>query len=283
MVGGFALSALSSDAAGATGATPGAPLPLPSSDASAAVAGAKLGPISADPTAIPGPIRRSSPAEVEVALETRLVHAEIEPGVGYMYMTFGGQVPGPMIRVRQGDRVRLSLTNPPDGGGVIHNIDLHAVYGTGGGAEATTVAPGETKELLFQARYPGAFIYHCAMPNVDLHISSGMFGMIVVEPPEGLPEVAREFYVGQHEVYTDKATGEAGEHHVDFDRMAAEQPTYVLLQGEKYALTPQVRGAMQANVAVANAYVADITPADQRAKRFGMLGAMFGVSFEPRR
>ncbi len=228
-------------------ATPGAPVTAPGGGASPAIAGGTLGPISADPTAIPGPIDRTAPADIEVALEARQVEAEIEPGVKFMYMTFSGQVPGPMIRVRQGDRVHFSLTNKP-GGAFLHNIDFHAVYGTGGGNAATTVAPGETRHILFEARYPGAFIYHCAVPNLDLHISSGMFGMIVVEPPEGLPEVSREFYLGQHEVYTDKPAGEPGVHRIDFDKMAAEQPNYVLLQGEKHALTAQVRGAMQAKV-----------------------------------
>ncbi|MDY7083139.1 MAG: multicopper oxidase domain-containing protein, partial [Halobacteria archaeon] len=121
-------------------------------------------------------------------------------------------------RVRQGDTVNFTFKNLPDNA-MTHNVDLHAVYGTGGGNVATTANPGEENAMKFEAKYPGAFIYHCAVPNLDYHISSGMFGMIVVEPPEGLPEVDREFYLGQHEVYTNKPAGEKGKHSFDFDAM----------------------------------------------------------------
>jgi nitrite reductase (NO-forming) len=119
-----------------------------------------------------------------------------------------------------------------------HNVDFHACYGPGGGAGATQVAPGETERLRFQVRYPGFHIYHCAVANLDYHISAGMFGGILVEPEESLPEVDHEFYLGQHEVYTDGDTGEEGHHKFDFGAMAREQPTYVLMNGEKYAITP---------------------------------------------
>lgn len=203
--------------------------------------------VAADPLDLPAPIRRSAPMHHDITLETHEVTAEIEPGVTFSYMTFGGRIPGPMIRVRQGDTVALTLKH---GSGVMpHNIDLHAVYGPGGGADATMVNVGESKTIRFQARYPGAFIYHCAVAGVlDFHISSGMFGMIVVEPEEGLPPVDREYYLGQHELYTDKPTGEKGQHTFSFDAMTAEDPTYVLLNGEKYGLTAGARGAMPAKV-----------------------------------
>jgi nitrite reductase (NO-forming) len=75
-----------------------------------------------------------------------------------------------------------------------------------------------------------------------------MFGMILVEPEEGLPEVDREFYLGQHELYTDKPTGKEGHHGFDFQAMTAEEPSYVLLNGEKYAWAAANRGPMQAEV-----------------------------------
>lgn len=200
--------------------------------------------VAADPTDIPAPIRRNHSITHEVTLETSEVVAEIEPGVSFKYMTFNGQIPGPMIRVRQGDTVRLTLKNV--GNSMVHNIDLHAVYGTGGGAENTRVAPGQSRTIEFKTMYPGAFIYHCAVTNMDYHISSGMFGMIVVEPKEGLPKVDQEIYLGQNEIYTDKKTGEKGFHNFSFDNMAAENPTYVLLNGEKHALTDAVHGAIKA-------------------------------------
>ncbi|QIO21223.1 copper-containing nitrite reductase [Haloarcula sp. JP-L23] len=203
--------------------------------------------IAADPTDIPDPIDRSEPKTVSVEMTTKEQVAEVEPGVTYTYMTFDGQVPGPMIRVRRGDTVELTITNEA-GNSMPHNIDLHAVRGPGGGAEASMVTPGQTKTFRFKATYPGSFIYHCAVPNLDMHISSGMFGMILVEPKEGLPEVDHEFYFGQHELYTKGEAGEEGHHDFDIESMKAEDPTYVLMNGEKYGITPDGYGAPSMNV-----------------------------------
>ena len=194
--------------------------------------------VAADPRDVPDPIDRSEPATVPVELETREVVAEVEPGVTAQYMTFNGQVPGPFIRTRVGDTVELTIRNH-ESSTMPHNVDFHACRGPGGGAEATTVNPGEERRLRFKVTYPGAFVYHCAVANVDYHISSGMFGLILVEPEEGLPAVDHEFYLGQMELYTNGATGEAGHHEFDFEKMAAEDPTYVLVNGEKYAIGPQ--------------------------------------------
>lgn len=203
--------------------------------------------VAAEPTDIPGPVDWTTPKRHSVTLNVQEVVAEIEPGVTFNYMTFGGQIPGPMIRVRQGDTVEFTLTNLPENI-MTHNVDFHAVYGTGGGNEATNVNPGQSNGLIFKALYPGAFIYHCAVPNLDYHISSGMFGLILVEPPDGLPPVDHEFYLGQHEVYTDKPAGEKGHHNFNFEAMQRETPTYVLLNGEKYALTPDRYGTMKVKV-----------------------------------
>jgi len=194
--------------------------------------------IAADPRDIPAPITRTTPATVDVLLETKEVVAEVEPGVTFTYMTFNEQVPGPMVRARVGDTVNLTIRND-ESNGMPHNVDFHAARGPGGGAEATTVAPGQEKQLSFKVTYPGAFIYHCAVANVDYHISSGMFGIILVEPEEGLPAVDHEFYLGQHELYTNGKTGQKGHHEFDFASMAMEEPTYVLTNGEKYAIGPQ--------------------------------------------
>lgn len=199
--------------------------------------------VAADPKDIPPPIKRSTPKTHEITLESREMTAEIEDGVQFKFMTFGGQVPGPMIRVRQGDTIILTHKNASNNT-TIHNVDFHSVYGTGGGSEATLCPPGISRTIKFKVLYPGAFIYHCAVPNLDMHISSGMFGMIVVEPPEGLPEVDHEFYFGQHEVYTDKKAGEKGMHNFHSESMAAEDPSYVLLNGEKYAITDKRHGTL---------------------------------------
>jgi nitrite reductase (NO-forming) len=191
------------------------------------------------------PIDRSEPATVRVDLTVRELDGKLADGVGYHFWTFNGTVPGPMIRVRQGDDVELSLTNPTDSQ-LPHNIDLHAVTGPGGGATLTGVAKGETKAFRFRALHPGVFIYHCATPPIDAHISSGMYGLIVVEPPEGLAPVDREFYVCQGEIYTAGAAGEPGLQPMDLARMSTENPSYVVFNGAVGSVTGD--RALKANV-----------------------------------
>jgi nitrite reductase (NO-forming) len=200
--------------------------------------------VAADPADIPDPIDRDEPATIRETLTVEEVTAEVEPGVTFDYMTFGGQIPGPMVRVRRGDTVEFTLENL-DSNAMAHNVDFHAIYGTGGGSIATTATPGSENEMAFQATYPGAYIYHCAVPNLDYHISAGMFGMILVEPRAGLPAADQEFYLGQHELYTDKDTGEEGHHDFDMEAMANENPSYVLLNGEKYAWAAANRGPLE--------------------------------------
>ena len=207
----------------------------------------KVDRVAAKPRDIPDPINRNRSVTHDITMQCQDVVSEIEPGVEFKYMTYGGQVPGPMIRVRQGDKINLTFENDSQNT-LLHNVDFHAVYGTGGGSKATLCPPGQTKNIRFKLMYPGAFIYHCAVPKLDEHISSGMFGMIVVEPHEGLPEVDHEFYLGQHEVYTDKEAGEKGFHNIDVESMKSEDPTYVLLNGEKKALTEKRYGTMKTEV-----------------------------------
>jgi len=204
--------------------------------------------IARDPTDIPEPVDWDEPREHDITVRTERVTAEIEPGVTFDYMTFEGQVPGPMVRVRRGDRVNLTFEVPEDLNAAAHNMDFHAVYGPGGGADATTIAPGDDPtQISFTADYAGVFIYHCAIPNMDQHISAGMFGSILVEPEDGLPEVDTEYYLGQHEIYTDGDLGEEGHHGFDFDAMLKEEPTYVVFNGQAYGFTPDGGVPMEAN------------------------------------
>jgi nitrite reductase (NO-forming) len=191
------------------------------------------------------PIERAQPTTVKVDLETRKVTGLMNDGVAYEYWTFNGTVPGPMIRVRQGDTVELTLRNAPDSG-LTHSIDLHAVLGPGGGATYTQVAPGEDATFRFQATRPGVYVYHCATPMVSMHIASGMYGLIVVEPPGGLPRVDHEFYVMQGDFYVQGDRGLLGLRQFDMTKMLAEQPDFVVFNGHMGALTGD--GALRAKV-----------------------------------
>ena len=76
-----------------------------------------------------------------------------------------------------------------------HNIDLHGVTGPGGGAASSFTAPGHASQFTFKALNAGLYVYHCATAPVGMHVANGMYGLILVEPPEGLPKVDREYYV----------------------------------------------------------------------------------------
>ncbi len=176
------------------------------------------------------PITRATPGEVLVELEAVDVKGRLAEGVGYDFWTFNGTVPGPMLRARQDDIVTLKLTNKL-GNNAGHNIDLHAVTGPGGGAALSNVGVGQTKTFRFKATHPGVYVYHCATAPIPLHISNGMYGLIVVEPAGGLPAVDREFYVCQGDIYTPGKTGDTGHQPFDLASMADERPTYVVFNG----------------------------------------------------
>ncbi|HET9949440.1 MAG TPA: multicopper oxidase domain-containing protein, partial [Longimicrobiales bacterium] len=184
---------------------------------------------------VPPPITRDYATHVVVELETVEVTKELAPGVTYTFWTFGGSVPGKFIRVREGDEVELRLSDA-DGSVTPHNIDLHAVTGPHGGGMATFTAPGQETRFTFRAVNPGLYVYHCATAPVGMHIANGMYGLILVEPAEGLPEVDREFYVMQGEFYLEGGTRVRGHAPFSYDRALAETPDYVVFNGSVNAL-----------------------------------------------
>ena len=198
---------------------------------------------------VPPAIRRHAPATVVVNLETKEVRGSLAEGLEqdtlYDFWTFNGHVPGPFIRLREGDTMELHISNPKESS-MDHNIDLHAVTGPGGGAVVTLVKPGESKTVRFKMLHPGFYVYHCAAPPVTDHIANGMYGVILVEPAKGLPKVDREFYVMQSEFYIKEDTTTEGLVHYDHAKALAENPSFVVFNGKVGALKGE--GALQAKV-----------------------------------
>jgi nitrite reductase (NO-forming) len=190
------------------------------------------------PDDLPAPIHRTAPEHIRVDLETSEVTARLADGTSYTYWTFNGTVPGPMIRVRVGDTVEVHLKNAITSANA-HSVDFHAVTGPGGGAVATQTKPGEETTFTFQALNPGLYVYHCATPMVAHHIANGMYGMILVEPEEGLPAVDREFYVMQGEIYTAETMGTKGADTFSAEKLLDERPEYFVLNGAVGALTTE--------------------------------------------
>ncbi len=184
---------------------------------------------------VPPPTGRSHPAKVIVNLEVVELVKPISEGVDYTFWTFGGSVPGRFIRIRQGDTVEFHLQNHPDSK-MPHNIDLHAVTGPGGGATSSFTAPGHESQFTFKALNQGLYVYHCATAPVGMHIANGMYGLILVEPPEGLPPVDREYYVMQGDFYTVGKYREKGLQPFDMQKAIEENATYVLFNGAEGSL-----------------------------------------------
>jgi nitrite reductase (NO-forming) len=140
--------------------------------------------------------------------------------------TFGGSVPGPVIRVKVGDKIRVHLKNPATNQ-MSHSIDFHASQ-VAWNDEMRSIAPGE--ELLYEwtADYAGVWMYHCGTAPTLHHIANGMYGMVIVEPAEGLPKVDKEFALVQSEWYL----GPQGQP-VDLTKAAAGAPSpdYVVFNG----------------------------------------------------
>lgn len=193
-----------------------------------------------DPANIPGPIDRDEPEHLEFDLETTEETGRLASGTQYKFWTFNGKVPGPMLRVREGDTVTINLTNREDSN-MIHSVDFHSVTGPGGGAAVTQAAPGDTESFTFKALKPGLYVYHCATPMVAHHITNGMYGMMLVEPKEGLPEVDEEFYIMQGELYTSENHGKRGSLSFSLDKMMDEEPEYYIFNGASDSLTSNHR------------------------------------------
>lgn len=200
--------------------------------------------IIADPEVKSHKLLEKKENRVRLDLELHEVISEIDSGVTTTFWTYNGTVPGPFLKVTEGDTIDVSLKNPSQNR-VPHNIDFHAVNGPGGGGVVTNVMPGETKKFSFKALNSGLFVYHCAFPSAAAHMSHGMYGLILVEPKGGLPKVDREFYVMQGEMYTNGPKNDhSGFQYYDLSKMANSKPNYIIFNGRVGALD----GKMKAKV-----------------------------------
>ncbi|SFW16014.1 copper-containing nitrite reductase [Nitrosovibrio sp. Nv17] len=192
--------------------------------------------VAQDPHEVGPPTAGRAPMNVALELESTEIEGRLADGSTYRYWTFNDKVPGPFVRIRVGDTVTVSLRNAQSSTH-IHSVDFHAVTGPGGGAAVTQAGPGQTRRFTFKALHPGLFVYHCATPMVAQHITNGMYGLILVEPEEGLPKVDREFYVMQGELYTAQRHGTPGLQEFSLERLLAENPSYLTFNGTVDALT----------------------------------------------
>jgi nitrite reductase (NO-forming) len=159
----------------------------------------------------------------------------VAPGIVQSVWTFEDTVPGPVLRVKVGDTVRVTLRNP-ETNKLPHSIDFHASL-VAWNDEMRSINPGEERIYKFVAKYAGVFMYHCGTTPALHHIASGMFGMIIVEPKGGLAPVDHEFALVQSEWYLGEQAGFVS---LEKASSAAPAPEYVVWNGvaNQYAEHP---------------------------------------------
>jgi len=138
--------------------------------------------------------------------------------------TFEGDIPGPIVHVKQGDTVEFTLVNH---GSIPHSMDFHAAQ-IDPKVAFRSADPGKPVSYTFKTRYPGVYMYHCGTSPVLMHIGSGMVGAVIVDPPSPLP-AAKEFVLVESEYYL--AAAVAGVMPFDYTKMLATLPDYVVFNG----------------------------------------------------
>ncbi len=166
------------------------------------------------PEALPGKVH-----DIDLVVQEKMM--TVAEGFVQNVWTYNGTVPGPVIRVRVGDTIRVHLKNPATNK-LGHSVDFHASQ-TAWNDQMTTINPGEEKLYEWHADYAGVWMYHCGSNPALHHIANGLYGMAIVEPKEGLPQADHEFALVQSEWYlgpqgqpTDLAKAAAGAPAPDF-------------------------------------------------------------------
>ena len=203
-----------------------------------------------------------------VRLDIVAQEIEIAPDVRYQAWTFGGSVPGPVIHVREGDRINFVMRNRSDESvstsapsnsdapflqqlaatslqkavptimPMHHSIDFHAAT-VAADDKWRMILPGQSIEFEWVANYPGVYMYHCGVPPVLQHVAMGQYGIVIVSPREGFPtddEAVRRYAVVQSEFYL-KPGGKDGLYELDYDAALRKQPSHVLFNGHAAALS----------------------------------------------
>jgi len=160
-------------------------------------------------------------------LTTAQIGNLVRQGALHYVLQLDGTVPGPVIRAKVGDTIDIALTNKAIMG---HSIDFHAALAPPDLAYQT-VQPGKTLHFSWQAKYPGAFLYHCGTPPVLAHISNGMYGAIIIDPQDGWGTASQEYVLVQSEFYPARYPGSKDEYYGDLGKMKAGIPDVVTFNG----------------------------------------------------
>lgn len=170
------------------------------------------------------PVIRREGKDVYIEMTSQVTNVEISKGVIYNAWTFNGTVPGPVLRVQEGDMIHFTLRNIDPN--MEHSMDFHAVHASPS-RDFIAIHPGKEGTFEYAANNPGVFMYHCGVSPMLLHVANGMYGTIIVEPKDGYPtdsEIDREYTIIQSEFYSNASDALNGE------------PDYVVFNGNDYGL-----------------------------------------------
>lgn len=165
--------------------------------------------------------------DVYIEMTAQVTNIEIAKDVFYNAWTFNGTVPGPVLRVKEGDTIHFTMKNLDPN--VPHSMDFHAVHAAPS-KKFIDVMPNEEGTFTYPANTPGVFMYHCGTKPVLMHIANGMYGVIIVEPKDGYPtdgEIDREYTIVQSEWYKEN----------DYEDFLNGEPTYVVFNGDTFSLS----------------------------------------------
>lgn len=223
----------------------------------------------------PGPDFQAHPARLAPAPARRVhrltltvqeVEREVAPGVTQRLWTFNGSAPGPALRGRVGDVFDIKFVND---GSMGHSIDFHA-GSLAPDRPMRTINPGESLRYRFTARFSGIWMYHCGTMPMSAHIANGLFGAVVIDPPD-LSPVAAEYLLVQSELYLGPPGGV-----VDLDKLEAQQPDAVVFNGyvNQYDYRP-LTAPVGRRIRL---WVLDAGP--DRPSSFHVIGGQFDTVFE---
>lgn len=200
-----------------------------------------------------------------LTLTVQDVVAEVAPGVRQELWTYNGTAPGPVLHGKVGDRFVITIINHGD---MAHSIDFHA-GAVSPDTAMRSIDPGQSLVYEFTAKYAGAWLYHCSTMPMSLHIANGMFGAVIVDPPDLAP-VAAQYVMVQSELYLGTQGGIADER-----KIAARQPDAVVFNGyvDQYDHAPiEVTAGTRIRV-----WVIDAGPQDSTS--FHVVGTQFDTVF----
>jgi len=214
---------------------------------------------------VPPQITRKEPARIIVHLTSALKSFGVSPSDSYDFWALNDSVPAPFIRCRVGDILEIHHQNA-DSHSIKHDIEFQAVTGPGGGSPILSAEPGETRVCDFRMLNPGLYLYSCSASHREFqHTTNGSYGLVLVEPLDGMPEVDQEFFLIESEIYPQSrgksASGDASN----------ETPSYVLFNGKKGALVdPPLTVTQDERIRL---YVGNAGPS--RPSSFHITGSLF--------